>query len=440
MKTIKLNKAQRDLLENLGPRMEKMKGTTKIFIGLFIISIVIGLIALVQQIIKGHGVTGMRDNVVWGFYIANFIFFIGVSYAGAALAAMLYYFKVPWGRPVIRIASLMALITGIVGPVFILLCIGRFDRLHQLIINARVQSPITWDVMVISTYLVGIFLFTYLLLIRDFAILRDSNLQMAPWRKRLYRILALGYVSTPGQDREIDKSTKSMSMIMVPKVILAFAVLSWIFGMTLRPGWHSTIFGPSFVISSVAAGIALTISIMWFYRKINSLEKYITAVHFRKMGYILLVLVLAFGYFTFSEYVTVWYSSSRWEQAVMDKLFDWKEFGWWFHLTNIFGIVLPIAVTAIPKFRTPNLIALASILLVFAMWIKRYLIVVPTLETPLIPAQDIRPEYVEYTATLSEWALSVAGVSTILLFFVLISRLVTIVSISAYESPQESNI
>ena len=52
--------------------------------------IVWGLYALIVQIIEGHGVTGMRDNVVWGLYIANFIFFIGISYAGAIISGILH--------------------------------------------------------------------------------------------------------------------------------------------------------------------------------------------------------------------------------------------------------------------------------------------------------------------------------------------------------------
>jgi molybdopterin-containing oxidoreductase family membrane subunit len=399
---------------------------------LCVLVVLLGVWALLEQILIGHVVTGMRDYVVWGQYISNFVFFIGVSYAAAALAAMLYYFRVPWGRPVIRISALVALITGIVGPVFILFCIGRFDRIHELFLKPRIQSPITWDVMVISTYLVGITLFVYLLMLRDFAILRDCDMKFAGWRRKLYRILALGYTATEKQDRQIDQATKAMSMIMVPKVVLAFAVLSWIFGMTLRPGWHSTIFGPSFVISSTAAGVALVLVVMWMYRRIHALDDYITDLHFRKIGYILLVMTLAFGYFTFSEYVITWYTSGSWEEEVMNKLFDWSEFGWWFHLTNLFGIAVPIIITSVPRFRTPNLISMAGILLVVGMWIKRYLIVVPTLETPLLPMQDTRESYVEYAATWNEWALSFAGIATILLFFILVSRLITIVSISSY--------
>ena len=70
--------------------------------------------------------------------------------------------------------------------------------------------------------------------------------------------------------------------------------------------------------------------------------------------------------------------------------------------------------------------------MVLAMWVRRYLIVVPTLETPLLPVQDTRMEYVHYVATWQEWALTIGGVASLLLFFLLMSKFVTIVPVSDY--------
>ena len=92
----------------------------------------LGGYALYLQIAKGHGVTGMRDNVVWGLYIVNFIFFIGISYAGAVISGILHILKVEWRKPIIRLAEMITVISTIIGPVFILLCVGRLDRLHHL--------------------------------------------------------------------------------------------------------------------------------------------------------------------------------------------------------------------------------------------------------------------------------------------------------------------
>jgi len=434
MKTKDLTTFQVSILKEFGNHVNKISRLEIACVFLLVVSILLGIWGLWKQITIGHGVTGMRDNIVWGHYISSFIYFIGVSYGGAILAAALYYFKIEWGKPIIRIATLMAFITGIIGPVFILLCIGRFDRLHYLFIYARVQSPITWDVMVISTYLVGITLFLYLLLIKDFSILSTTDVIKKPnWKQKIYQFLTIGYSGNDKQEALIDKSTRSVAFVIIPKVTLAFAVLSWIFGMTLRPGWHSTIFGPTFVISSIATSLALIIILMWFYRKWYGLKEFITDRQFEYLGYIMLFLIVIYGYFTFSEYITVWYSSGEWETAGMQKLFNLDEFGWAFHLSNFFGIVFPILIIGVRKLRTPNAITAMSLLLVVAIWVRRYLTVVPTLENTLLPMQETRPEYAEYTATMVEWFLVFAGASTFILFAILIPKIINIIPISSYK-------
>lgn len=431
MKSTELSNRQLKILRTYASKAAKLGNIERIVSIILIAVIFWGIYGLYMQIAHGHGVTGMRDNIVWGYYISNFIYFIGVSYGCALLAAIMHFFKIEWGKPIIRISALLAFITGIIGPIFILLCIGRFDRLHYLFIYARVQSPITWDVMVISTYFIGITIFLYLLLIKDFAILaKTDELKKAGWKQKLYNILSLGYTGNEAQTEVINKSSRSVAFVIIPKVILAFAVLSWIFGMTLRPGWHSTIFGPSFVISSIATSVALVILIMWFYRKWYNIGEFITDRQFNNLGILLLLLISTYGYFTFSEYITVWYSSGEWEAAVMEKLFSMEEFGWSFHLSNLLAIAVPVVLLLFRRFRKPNPVMILSLIVVVAMWVRRYLTVVPTLETTLLPMQDTRPEYVEYTATWVEWSLVFAGASTFIVFCILIPKIVNLIPIS----------
>ena len=74
--------------------------------------------------------------------------------------------------------------------------------------------------------------------------------------------------------------------------------------------------------------------------------------------------------------------------------------------------------------------------MVIALWVKRYLIIVPTLESPLFPMQDTRMEYVKYSATWAEWALTFAGIATFFLFFTLMSKFVTVVPVSELEETE----
>lgn len=185
----------------------------------FVICILVGLYALYLQIAKGHGVTGMRDNVVWGLFIVNFIFFIGLSYAGAIIAGLLHLFKVKWGKPIIRLAQFMTLISVIVGPIFILLCVGRFDRMHHLFIYPRIQSPLTWDVMAVVTFFAGSVLFLWLALIKDLSVYRDAKLNIPKWKQKVYKFLALGYRGAASQKRHLIISQNLMAIIMIPLAI-----------------------------------------------------------------------------------------------------------------------------------------------------------------------------------------------------------------------------
>ena len=438
-----IEKTSKDLLKEFSPQLTQWTTREKIWTGFWLILFLFGLYALYVQITKGHIVTGMRDNVVWGLYIANFIFFIGISYAGAIISGFLHLFKVEWRKPIIRIAELITVIATVIGPLYILLCVGRLDRLHHLIIYPRLQSPITWDVLAISTYLIGSIIFLYLALIRDFAILSRADIAVAPWKKKLYSFFSLGFTNTAEQRKKLDFSTNVLALLIIPTAIIVHSVLSWIFGMTLRPGWHSTIFGPYFVLAAIYSGTGVLIVALWFFRKFYKLEKYILEKHFIYLGYLIVALAAGYGYFTFSEYLTDWYSSEKWNAELLHKLFDPDQYGWWFLFANIGGVLLPLIVIGIRWFRSVNSITIVSAILVLAMWVKRYLIVVPTLETTLLPMQDTRPEFIAYSATWVEWGLTFGGIAMFFLMFKLASKFVPIVPVwetSEFIEKEKQNV
>jgi len=425
---MKLEKRSLKALNTFAPQMESVSKKGLFGLVPVIFLILLGVFALVVQIIKGHIVTGMRDNVVWGLYIANFIFFIGISYAGALISGILHLLRVKWRAPVIRIAESITVISTLIGPAYILLCMGRLDRLHHLIIFGRIQSPITWDVLAISTYLVGSIILLYLALIRDFAILKDYPFKNN-WRNKVYKFLAVGFNDTTKQNRFLNRSLDLMSAIIIPLAVLVHSVLAWIFGMTLRPGWHSTIFAPYFVVAAVFSGTGVLIIALWVFRKFYHLESYITKIHFNYLGTILLVLGALYGYFTFSEYLTSWYGSEKWDMEVVHKLFDTNEYWWWFFFAVFIGVLLPMVIIIVPRFRNINSITFASLIAVLALWVKRYLIIIPTLETPMMPLQDMRTQYIHYTPTLIEWMLTLAGVAMFCLLFFLFSKFVPLIPI-----------
>jgi Ni/Fe-hydrogenase subunit HybB-like protein len=422
------NKTLRNF-EAFRPQIESVSTRGKITIAGLVLIILFGLYALYVQMTKGHIVTGMRDYVIWGLYIVNFIFFIGISYAGALISGILHLLRVPWRTPIIRMAETITVISTIIGPCYILLCIGRLDRLHHLLLFGRIQSPIAWDVIAITTYLTGSIIFLYLASIRDLAYLRDHPVRVARWRNKVYKFMAAGFRDTPKQRALLNQVTDLLSIVIIPLAILVHSVLAWIFGMTLRPGWHSTIFAPYFVVAAVYSGTGVLIVVMWVFRKIYHLESYITKIHFTYLGILLMILGALYGYFTFSEYLTSWYGSVKWDMEVLYRLFDPSDYWWWFFFAAFVGVLLPIIIVATPRFRNINSIAFAAMIAVMALWIKRYLIIIPTLEAPLLPMHDLRPEFVHYSPTWVEWALTLSGVATFLLLFYLFSKFIPIIPV-----------
>ena len=420
----------RELVIDFSSQLSKPSRSWYAWLIFFVFCVVFGLVGLITQITKGHIVTGMRDNVVWGVYIVNFIFFMGLSYAGALISGVLHLFKSEWRKPILRMAELITVISLVIGPVFILFCIGRLERLGFLIIHPRIQSPITWDVIAISTDLVGCVIFIYLSFIEDFAILRDHShlLQITSWKKKLYHTLSLGYKALPNQQKRLSQSRNIMAAMIIAIAIIVYSVLAWIFGVTLQPGWHSTIFGPYFVIAAVYSGTGLLILVMWLFRNIYHLENYIKKQHFIYLGILLFVVGAFYGYFTFADYLTKWYGSVKMDKILIDRMFD--EFFWQFIVANYIGVLVPMVIIAFPKLRTINNITFGAVVTVIALWLNRYLIIIPTLETPYLPIQDSRLDWIHYSATWVEWSLTLAGVSVFAILFMLISRIAPIISIS----------
>ena len=431
--------ADRKLLKDLTPELENTSTGWYITFIVLLVFFFIGIYGLIQQIDKGHIVTGMRDNVVWGFYIVNFIFFMGLSYSGALISGVLHLFNTGWRKPVIRLAELITVISLVIGPFFIFFCIGRLDRLYFLFTHPRIQSPITWDVIAICTDLIGCFIYLYLSFIEDFAILRDyEDLRVAPWKKKLYKTLSLGYNGTPKQEKLLSSARKIMASMIIAIAIIVYSVLAWIFGVTLQPGWHSTIFGPYFVIAAVFSGTGLLIILMWIFRKVYHLEEYITKRHFVNVGVLLTIIAAFYGYFTFSDYLTKWYGSIKMDSILIDKLFS--EYYTLFIFANYIGILIPGIIIALPRFRTIPNITIAAVIAMLALWVNRYIIVIPTLETPFLPIQDVRSAWIKYTPTWIEWSLTLAGVAIFIMLFMLISKIAPIISISEMQEEDKEEI
>ena len=386
-----------------------------------------GAVAYVWQLINGLGVTGLNRPVSWGFYIINCIYFIAISYGGTLTSAILRLVNARWRLPITRAAEVVTVCALGVGAFNIVLDMGRPDRVLNMILHGRLRSPILWDFYSISLYLICSFIYLYLPLIPDIAILRDKF----PRRKRLYRFLALGYTGTETQKHRLERAIDAMAVLMIPIAVSVHTVLAWLFSMTTQPMWHSTLMGPYFVMGAIFSGIGALIVALAILRKVFHLEDYFQHKQFNNLGLLLLVMTLVWFYFTLAEYVTTIYGNEPSHMAVFNAKIS-GEFAPYFWAQAVFCFVIPFIILVSRRTRTIAGTVIAGISVNIGMWLERLMIIVPTLTRPRMPIGIGR-----YAPTWVEWAIMIASAAGIILLYALFTKFFPIVSIWEIEEDEE---
>ncbi len=392
-----------------------------------------GLFAYSRQIRFGLIETGMRDQISWGLYISNFVFFIGISHAGTLISAILRVTDSGWRCPITRMAEGITVVALCIGGTMVLVDLGRPERALNLIRYGRIQSPIVWDVLSVSTYLAGCLLYFFLPLIPDLGILAAQP-GIGRTRRRFYRFLSLGWTGSPSEWHLLEKAISVMAVAIIPLAISVHTVVSWIFAMTLRPGWDSSIFGPYFVVGAIYSGAAAVVLAMCVLRRVLRLEAYLQPLHFRNLGLLLLSFSLLYLYFNINEYLTVGYKFQNGEKLLLDRLL-YGDYAPYFWVVQVVGVALPmllmVAVLGPKRYRqftVPGL-GLASFLAIVGAWAKRYLIVVPTLSSPFLPIQGMPETWGHYVPSMVEWSITAAAFAAFLLLYTLLAKAFPVVSI-----------
>jgi molybdopterin-containing oxidoreductase family membrane subunit len=398
-----------------------------IAVGLLGVLVVAAFAAFGYQAYDGIGNAGIRRPVFWGFYITNFVFWIGISHAGTLISAILRLANATWRRPVTRCAEVITVFALSIGAMFPVIHLGRPWLAFWLIpypsergIWPNFRSPLVWDFFAINTYLIGSIVFLTLPIIPDLATVRDKA---RGWRKRVYTLLALGWRGTPKQWHRLATAMHIMAIVIIPVAVSVHSIVAWDFGMSIVPMWHSTIFAPYFVAGAIFSGIAGLILAMAFLRKFLHLEDYLLPLHFDNLGKLLLVMSLLWLYFVFAERLTIWYGNEPAEMAVFwaTQSGAYAPLFWAMVFCNF---LIPFPLLAIKRFRTITGTVIASLGVVVGMWLERYLIIVPSLARKYLPYSwgDYQPTWVEITITVGTFA----GVA---LLYILFSKAVPMISI-----------
>lgn len=428
----KLESVSSDVLKNV-----RINRGFIIWMGILVVAFGACIFAYSIQLRKGLGVTGLRDATSWGMYIATFVFFVATSLIGMLISSVLGLTGVNWIKPIARIAEIIAVAFAAVAGLVIVSDMGRPDRLQYVFMFGRFQSPILWDVTVVTTYFFVSLMLWFIPMIPDLAISKTRLHGRPGFLVKAYQILSLNWINHDRQFRIMHQAMRVLLILIVPLAFAIHTVTSWLFAVTPRAGWDSTIFGPYFISGAFVSGTAAVIIAMYFFRENYKLNKYLTNDHFEKIGRVLALVSIIYIYFNLNEFLVPGYKLKTHDAIHLRELFTGHH-ALLFWSVQLLGLIIPVILLLIKQMRKPFPLLIISIFVFIASWFKRYIIVVPPQEHPFLPIQNVPVEWIIYKPTLIEIAVTSASMILVLMIITILSKLFPVIPI--WEIAEEEAI
>lgn len=353
------------------------------FLGLALVGVIIGVIGFFVEQSQGMVATGMRNlgtmrGATWGIYIALVVYFVGVSFAGITVAALIRLLHLDHLKGVARMAEVMTVVALLLGAAAIVVDLGNPLRgVVNLFRYARPQSPFfgTFS-LVISGYLYASLVYLYVTARPDAAKLAatDSGL------KRFFRRWSAGYVDTPEQRDRDQRTTFWLAIAILPLLVVAHSSLGFVFGLQVgRPGWFGALQAPAFVVLAGISGIGHLIVMAAIIRKVLKAEDRIGMEAFTWLGRLMMLLLFVYLYFIVVEILTTSYQPSVAEQGLSDALLT-GQYAWlfWGSTLTLVGSLVALAWMALARNWRIGWLVAAGVLVNAGALGKRILIVVPS--------------------------------------------------------------
>lgn len=423
--------------------MESMRTTSPIFWVVAAILTAVVLFTLGYDwyvlIMVGQGTAGVTRPDYWGVFLVNTVFWIGISHAGTFISAILRVLKVESRRPFTRAAELMTTFGLVQAGLSIFMHLGRvwlvyfmFPLPNQRQIWPDFHSPLMWDLMAITTYLLCSTMYLFLPLIPDVAMARDRT--EGGWLKQFYKILALGFRGTEGEWKNLTTAMNIFAFAIIPVMFSVHTIVSWDFAMASRPGWNSTVFGPYFVIGALHSGMAAVAIVLFLLRStMKHYDYFIRAEHFNTIGMLMLLVSMAWAYFYFNDYIVPWYGGDVWDKLFQEYAEKGPKAYLWYTML-ICNIAVPWLFLWNKKWReTPWLLAIVGIFINIGMYLERYIIIPVGVTINRMPFtwRQYEPR-IEIPMTIGTFAF-------FLLLYMLASRLIPLIPVWEVQEGQEAH-
>jgi Ni/Fe-hydrogenase subunit HybB-like protein len=384
-------------------------------------------ISIAWLLIEGIGIFGNNTTVVWGFPIANYVWWIGIGNAGTLISAMLLLLRQHWRASINRFAEAMTLFAAVIAGIFPILHLGRplyFYWLapypNTMALWPQWRSALIWDFWAISSYILFSLLFWYIGLVPDLATLRDRA--KGTMARTLFGIFALGWRGSARHWHTLHIYHMTMACLGVPLVVSLHSVVGLDFAASLMPGWAETIFPPYFVVGAMYSGFTMVIVLAAAVRWGLRMQALITIEHFEVMAKMLLAAstIMTLSYCT--EWFTAWYGGEGAERRLVVYAFtgDYRVLYW---LMLVFNCVIAQAFWLPAARRSIAAVVIIGILINVGMWLERMTIVLNTLSHGYAVSM-----WRTYAPTLWDFLLLFGSLGFFALLFLIFCRALPVVS------------
>lgn len=427
-------KSVRDVTEDILKPVEAFP--TSLWWKAFLLALTITVIDLGiigYLVYEGLYILGINNPVGWGFFIVNFVFWIGIGHAGTLISAVLYLFRQEWRTGINRAAEAMTIFAVLTAASTLIIHIGRpwmgywlFPYPNErgpLWVNFR--SPLIWDTFAVSTYLSISLVFWYIGLIPDIAAVRDRA--TSPLRRKVYDILSFGWVGSNKAWSHLETVAMILAALSTPLVLSVHTIVSFDFAVSIVPGWHTTIFPPYFVAGAIFSGFAMVVTLMVIAREVFNLKDYITMKHLENMNKVIMVTGLIVGLAYSTEFFMAWYSGNEYEGfTFVNRAFG--PYGWAYFIMFSCNVFAPQVFWSKKLRNNIPVMFIVSIIVNIGMWFERFVIVM-TLHADFLPSS-----WDKYIPTIYDFMMLLGTFGIFFTMFLLFCRLLPVIAIAEVKS------
>jgi Ni/Fe-hydrogenase subunit HybB-like protein len=379
-------------------------------------------------IVTGIGDWGTGGGIPWGMYVGSFIWWVGIAHGGIIVSAAVRLFRLDDLKSVARMAELLTLAALSMAALYIILHLGRPDRLVTSVLPALPTtirtSPLAWDVTVITAYFVLTATYVTLTVRAD---LDAVGGRLPRLFRPLYRLMLVGY--RPEEREKVERMAwwLALCLIILAPLFLHGGVIPWLFALLPGlPGWFGAVQGPQFLAAALTSALGAVTVLAYVFRRAYRWEEILPDRAFAALARWMGLFALLFLWLQLQQVITgAAMAPGPVAAATSAKLATPL---YWVAMAMLSVVLGYVALQMLfPSLFSVGRTVTVGVMAVVAVLVEKTLFVVEGLMHPVFDLYEGVPG--TYTPSWVELSSIVGALSLVVAFFLVVSKAVPLVEL-----------